>query len=287
VRKLLKRFYFPQTVAYPEQAEAWQKCRSYRQRERRIRGKRLDVVSYTFPARRPAEVGKVLCFLSDFHYMGTREELECRRECVDFLREVSPDLLLLGGDLCGDAVALPLLPGLLDELGGVCRTLAVPGNWERRKNWLDTEYWRELYGRSGIHFLSNESWEDDTFFVYGTDDLYYGRPADPPEYPGKCTILLTHAPDMAVSFGHMGRLAGVDLILAGHTHGGQIRFPLIGPLRLPSLYGTRFDYGEFRHRQLDCRLIVTAGMGHLSFPKRFNCKRELVEIRFTDPAVLR
>ena len=280
MRKILKRFYFPQTIAYPKQAKAWRKCCSYRQRVRVVCGENVDVIEYTLPARHDAVAGKIVCFLSDFHYMGRAEEKAYRQECISLLRECSPDLLLLGGDLCGDAVALPQLPELLRELGGVCKTLAVPGNWERRKNWLDTAYWKKLYSDSNIVFLNNSSWEDDSFFVYGTDDLHYGCPPDPPEYPEKFSILLSHEPDLAVSIGQSGRLKGLDLILAGHTHGGQVRFPLIGPLRLPSMYGSRFDYGEFCHKEYGTRLIITAGMGHLSFPFRFNCKREIVKIRF-------
>lgn len=281
MKKILKRFYFPQTVAYPKLARAWLKKRSYRQRVQEVCGEKTDIIQYTLPARSPAVAGKTFCFLSDFHYMGTPEDLACRRECIALLKAVKPDMLLLGGDLCGDAVALPELPGLLAELGAIAPvTLAVPGNWERRKNWLSTSYWKELYKKSNILFLNDEVWENESCFIYGTDDFHYGTPPNPPEYPDKLTILLTHEPDMAVTFGHIGRLKGLDLILAGHTHGGQVRFPLLGPLRLPSMYGTRFDYGLYENKESRTRLIITSGMGHLSFPARFNCKREIVVIRF-------
>lgn len=281
MKKELKYFYFPQTIAYPVLARRWKKIRSYRQREREIHGDLVDVIRYDLPAPTPGAAGKKICFVSDFHYMGTDTDIRCSQECSKLLRRIAPDLLLLGGDLCGDAVALPKLSDLLNELSNIAPTAAIPGNWERRKAWLKTPYWHELYKKYNIVFLSNDSLEDDIFFIYGADDLRYGRPAIPPAFPAdKTVLLLAHEPDSAVDFDNKKFLAGVDLILSGHTHGGQIRFPLLGPLLLPSLYGTRFDYGLFRHKSAETQLIVSSGMGHLSFPRRFNCKREIVQILF-------
>lgn len=281
MKKELKNFYFPQTVAYPGLAKNWKRLRSYRNRERKLIGDAVDVIEYIIPAPQPSAVGKRICFASDFHYSGTAADLCCSRECNRFLRELSPDFLLLGGDLCGDAATLGKLPELLENISGICPTAAVPGNWERRKTWLKKNYWHDLLKKYNITFLSNESHEDDVFFIYGSDDLRHGKPGHLPILPqNKTIILLAHQPDSAVFFDSRDELSGIDLIFSGHTHGGQIRFPLLGPLRLPSLYGTRFDYGLFRHRQKTCSLLVSSGMGHLSFPRRFNCKREIVLVRF-------
>jgi predicted MPP superfamily phosphohydrolase len=71
--------------------------------------------------------------------------------------------------------------------------------------------------------------------------------------------------------------ARVALTLSGHTHGGQIRVPLIWPVFVPSKYGARFAYGhvveEARH------LIVSGGLGTSLIPARLGVPPEIVHIQ--------
>ena len=68
-------------------------------------------------------------------------------------------------------------------------------------------------------------------------------------------LLLSHTPDQ---FPRAARW-GVDLVLSGHNHAGQIRFPLVGPVFMPSLYSRRFDRGFFRSGRT--LLYVSQGVG--------------------------
>jgi predicted MPP superfamily phosphohydrolase len=91
-------------------------------------------------------------------------------------------------------------------------------------------------------------------------------------------IALTHRPDY---FAPLAR-AGAHLVLAGHTHGGQWRFPFIGPIVVPSVYGRRYAYGL--HRNGEALLSISPGFGIHTIPMRYNCPPEitLIELRCGD-----
>ena len=81
-------------------------------------------------------------------------------------------------------------------------------------------------------------------------------------------IVLSHTPDQFY------RLAswGVELVLAGHTHGGQYRLPLVGPVLMPSVYGRRFDRGFFRRGRTVMSVSQGVGAEH---PLRIGCTPEV------------
>ena len=86
--------------------------------------------------------------------------------------------------------------------------------------------------------------------------------------PADFRILLSHSPDLFYKAQHWG----VDLMLSGHNHGGQIRFPLFGPVFMPSRYSRRFDRGFFR--QNGTLLHVSEGVGG-KHPVRYGCPPEV------------
>jgi hypothetical protein len=98
-------------------------------------------------------------------------------------------------------------------------------------------------------------------------------PPAPPWVP--CTdadrpfsILLSHSPDQLP----WARRCGVDLMLAGHTHGGQIRLPVVGPIICPSRYGVRYASGLFA--EPPTLLHVSRGLAGVQ-PLRWGCPPEL------------
>jgi predicted MPP superfamily phosphohydrolase len=82
-------------------------------------------------------------------------------------------------------------------------------------------------------------------------------------------ILLAHSPDVIRDVARLG----VDLMLSGHTHGGQVRFPFIGATVVPSRYGPRYSAGEYRVE--GTTLYVSRGLGTVRLPIRFLCRPEL------------
>lgn len=83
-------------------------------------------------------------------------------------------------------------------------------------------------------------------------------------------VMLAHTPDIIEA------AAGneVDLVLAGHTHGGQVVLPFLGPPAVPSEYGAKYAWGLFNCR--GARLVVTRGVGTVLPNVRFNCPPEVV-----------
>ena len=238
---------------------------------------------FMLPSPDVAARGRRIAFFSDLHFHGTEDEKRRISALAAALRELRPEVLLTGGDLTGDACDLPLLEAALRQLSGcVPLAIAIPGNWERGKRWLTVEFWRDTYARSGFDLLCNGERDCGFFSVYGGDDLIHGDPALPPERPadGRMRILLAHRPDAVISCDRAGRFSGFALALCGHTHGGQWRMPMLGPVFVPSLYGRRFDRGWFRRGGSGAPMFVSAGAGELSLPWRFNCRREAVVIDF-------
>jgi predicted MPP superfamily phosphohydrolase len=84
-------------------------------------------------------------------------------------------------------------------------------------------------------------------------------------------VLLAHTPDRFT----WARSENFDLVLAGHTHGGQLRFPLIGPVVCPSWHGTKYACGYFYKEPT--LMHVSRGTGSL-FPLRLDCPPEITRL---------
>lgn len=85
-------------------------------------------------------------------------------------------------------------------------------------------------------------------------------------------ILMAHEPDYADTVLAHPRAKFVSLMLSGHSHGGQVRLPLVGPLILPPL-GKKYVHGYFRFGAM--QLYVNRGIGTVGLPFRFNCPPEI------------
>jgi predicted MPP superfamily phosphohydrolase len=171
-----------------------------------------------------------------------------------------PDLIVLAGDLASaPASAREFAPfaGLRAKYG----SYAVLGNWDYRAGAVDI---RKAIESTGVEVLTNESVAipvaGHPVWLIGLDDYLYGRPdwdAAMRDVPaGAVTIVAAHNPD----FAPQGEVRGIDLMLAGHTHCGQVRLPYVGPLpALPDALGRRFDCGVFAYGPM--RLFITKGAG--------------------------
>jgi predicted MPP superfamily phosphohydrolase len=136
---------------------------------------------------------------------------------------------------------------------------------------------------NGIAVLNNSNLPIERaggrLWLAGVDDPVIGRPqpelaipASIRNLPKEPVILLCHAPDYADNLLSTPVGNSVALMLSGHTHGGQIRLPLIGPLQLPPL-GYKYVQGWFRLGEL--QLYVNRGLGTSGVPLRLDCKPEV------------
>ena len=108
--------------------------------------------------------------------------------------------------------------------------------------------------------------------VDGLPDPETAIPSSIRHRPNEPTLLLCHAPDYVDHLLAHPPGQAVDLMLSGHTHGGQVRLPLLGALELPEL-GRKYVEGCFRLGEL--QLYVNRGIGTVGIPFRFDCPPEI------------
>jgi hypothetical protein len=125
----------------------------------------------------------------------------------------------------------------------------------------------------GVQFVINRSLTiRDSLTILGIDEVYRGTPDVDAAFanvdPAKPILAVSHHPDI------IGMLDGrrADLMLCGHTHGGQIRFPFFGAIVVPSKHEQRYASGF--HRRGGVLLYVSRGIGAIP-PLRILCKPEV------------
>ena len=228
----------------------------------------LRVVHDEIPARVPRPL--LLAHVSDLHTsgLGTIE-----RSTLGAIDSAQPDFVVVTGDVVDDGNlehARPFFERLHPPLG----TFVVSGNWESWKPTRPDQ--RTFYDSVGAHYLFNESRELAAgVWIIGVDDALAGAPDAPRALakvpPGVFRIALFHSP---IAFDTLA--PSIDLAFAGHTHGGQVRVPLWGPLWLPPGSGR---YVEGWYTQGDARMHVSRGIGESVLPVRFWCRPELSFVR--------
>ncbi len=222
-----------------------------------------------FLERWPATMdGMVIAHLSDLHYTGkvTREYFEklCQ-ECNACL----PDFIFLTGDIIDNPDCLAWLPETLGTLECRHEKYFVLGNHDLRVR--DETKLVQAMAACGFH-RALPVWQPITFggqtFYIAGDELPWFPGAENLAAPEALSILLAHTPDRIYRASNLG----IDLVLAGHCHGGQICLPLIGPIVAPSVYGVRFAGGTYQVGQT--LLHVSRGVSG-DDPIRWNCPPEL------------
>lgn len=221
-----------------------------------------------------------IAVLSDIHLTLDPADQSLLRHAVRQVNAARPDLIVLLGDFHGDRYKLHSInasPGniasILKRLRAPLGVFAVLGNHDW---WYDGDAMRRALEVIGITVLENQ-WRDIThrgksFRVIGLPDEMTRRQFLNPEiFPadGRPAILLSHSPDLFLTPGLPG-----ELMLSGHTHGGQLRLPFYGAVFTSSKYGRRFDQGHFEEQ--NHQLFVTRGIGTSTIRARMLCPPEIV-----------
>ncbi len=119
----------------------------------------------------------------------------------------------------------------------------------------------------------------DRFWLAGCNDADYEVIPDlnraVPDDPSAPVVLMVHEPDFADYVVQHPRFPLIDLMLSGHSHGGQIRLPFLGPLILPPM-GKKYVEGHFLLGHM--QLYVNRGLGTVGLPFRLNCPPEITHI---------
>lgn len=211
------------------------------------------------------------------------------REVMREVNAARPDLIVLLGDYLthrwvrrgrgrGSAPPEPeRIQAAAATLAGLQAPLGVHFVLGNHDYWEGGALMREALRGLGYRDLNNAAtWltrGTERVRLGGVEDLWEARPIDQPTFletgPGDCVILLMHNPDYA-EFVTDRRLS---LVLAGHTHGGQVVLPWIGPPILPTVTGRKYASGLCAGPA--CPVFVTRGVGTIFPPVRFRCPAEV------------
>lgn len=220
--------------------------------------------------------GYQILHLSDAH-AGPFLSPRALRARLSPARGIECDLVAFTGDLASSGWAVAgAAAACCGEVAARDGAAAVLGNHD---NWLGPARVRAALEAEGARVLVNSHMTIHRgrarIHVAGVDDASYTRRDDLgaafagiPE--GEVVVLLSHTPDIIRERG----VTRAALVLAGHTHGGQVVLPGVGPLYVPSRVGRRYAQGM--HWIGDGWLVVTRGVGEVSVPVRINCPPELV-----------
>lgn len=224
--------------------------------------------------------GLKIVFVADFHTKTNQEEQ--LKKVIKKINAQNPDLILSAGDFVNGHNSQSTLP--IEKIAKNLATLkskygiyTVLGNHDW---WQDGEKITKELEKNNIKVLANSNskikWGAKTIYIAGVEGLYTRTPDIKKALNSinSPVILLTHSPDVFPKVPQT-----VDLTLAGHTHGGQIRFPFFGALVVPSNFGEKYAQGLIKENNKI--MIVTKGVGTSIFPIRFNCFPEIVLINFS------
>ncbi|NLX09339.1 MAG: metallophosphoesterase [Chloroflexi bacterium] len=236
-------------------------------------------VPLVLPRLDPAFDGYRIVQISDVHMDSF---MTLRRLCalVEIINAQQPDLVAMTGDFVTSNLAYDADELMIAFSGLRARDAAVAilGNHDYHSG---VEGVRAVIRRSGMIELSNEVYTlrrgAARLHIAGLDDIWAQAArldlvldALPPD---GAAVLLVHEPDVADLAAATGRF---DVQLSGHTHGGQIVFPLIGPLYLPA-HGHRYERGLY-YLANGMRLYVNRGVGMIALPIRFGSRPEITVI---------
>jgi predicted MPP superfamily phosphohydrolase len=232
-------------------------------------------------AQWPRELNDLrIAVLADIHAGSPFIDERKIRTIVERTNDLQPEMIVILGDyINGDGrrkkyIAPEVFAPILKDLRAPLGVYSILGNHDW---WFDGLRVRRVLEENGIKVLDNEVLRLDargsSLWLVGLADLWT-RTQRVDELigqvpPGAPLIALTHNPDI------FPRLPShVPLLLAAHTHGGQVRFPFIGSVIHPSDYGQHYAAGHIIENGHD--LFVTTGIGTSILPVRFNVPPEIV-----------
>lgn len=210
---------------------------------------------------------------------------------LELLSESRPDIIVITGDLVDSGhTDIDIAISFAEEAARIAPVYYVTGNHEARLSQYDRL--RNGLEAAGVSMLKDRAVElerdgekitlvglsDPDFTVRG--DVFGEVPAmvstkleSLADTESSYTILLSHRPELFESYAS----SGIDLVLSGHAHGGQFRFPFIGGLVAPN-QGLFPKYDAGLYTESSTQMVVSRGIGNSIIPVRFNNRPEIVMV---------
>lgn len=246
-------------------------------------------VAVRIPELPAAWEGITIAHLTDLHRSRyVTQSYLC--DCVARANALQPDLLVFTGDYLShtrgprrryvygdDAEADRFAREAAACIGRAQARYGVFASLGNHDHWYNAGKVTQLIEAAGVPVLRNRSVtvtiNGRALPVVGLGDLW----TEPPDFArafagveAPFTLVLMHNPDPFERWAQPGR----HLILAGHTHGGQVNIPFYGPPIVPSMYGRKYAHGLFERG--GAQLYVNSGLGCIFPAIRFNCRPEIV-----------
>lgn len=226
--------------------------------------------------------------ISDLHIkkFGVRE-----KRLIRLIDKINPDIIFITGDFISRNKAIKPCIKIVGQLVSKCPVIAVLGNGDHsyKKKFVDTEWLIKGLKEKGVKILVNESIRltvketgletDNSLYIIGLDDNYrwlddiFKATRNVPENSPK--ILLAHSPNIIEKI----NIKGINLILSGHTHGGQIVLPFIVAIYTNPVCNARKKFISGLYME-DTKLYVNRGIGTSGICLRLFCKPEITMFKF-------
>ena len=224
--------------------------------------------------------GISVALVSDLHLRNSSTAIDQWQQLIHSMNNSEADYVLLAGDYIANikdaSIAREIQDRFIESLETIEKPYAlVLGNYE---TWTDRQSWLDAFAAQGIPALENQTivlQGDKSICVIGVGDAYTGYdkgvsvPPDCSQYP---MIQLTHDPSAAFKPNSSG------IWLAGHTHCGQVRLPLLGPLWVPSQAPKESHCGLYEDEVK--KVFVSSGVGNSVLPLRFLAQSEIEILTF-------
>jgi uncharacterized protein len=233
--------------------------------------------------------GMTIAQLSDIH-LNEYTEPFLLREAIDHINRMKPDMVLLTGDyVSAEVLSKKMTMSAAWQCGKLLSTIDCPQKFAILGNhdiMAGANEITEAIASSGIPVLRNGFIPIERgrsrIWLAGIDDPVLGRPDPDLAMPvairnqtSEPIILMCHAPDFIDPLLQHPSSRSIALVLSGHTHGGQVRLPLLGAMHLPP-GGRKYVDGWFGLGSV--QLYVNRGIGAVGVPFRFNCRPEITRL---------
>jgi predicted MPP superfamily phosphohydrolase len=225
--------------------------------------------------------GKKMVFVADIHH-GDHFSRERLSKLVEKINSLEPDIILLGGDFIGKGSHY--IKPCFEELKKLEAPLGKYGVLGNHDHYTSDEITRENMRKAGIAVLDNDArwivYGGGRIKVGGVGDYYHStqwiEPTIEDVREEDFVILLSHNPDYAEEIQNHK----VDMVLSGHTHGGQVTFFGLWAPYIPSRYGQKYRYGMVETEYT--KVYVTSGVGCTGYAVRFFARPEICLIELAN-----